>query len=113
MSKRTEAKVIRKLIAFARISDKISFLTLTFCNEVEDKKAVKILATFLKNVSKDRKFQYIWVAEKQSESKVFKNNTHFHLITNKYWKIKRRWNYWLELQASMAYYHVLQELSGL
>jgi hypothetical protein len=100
MSKRTKAKIRRKLIAFARISDKLSFLTLTFCNEVEDKKAVKILATFLKNASKtDKKFQYIWVAEKQSEKKVFKNNIHFHLITNKYWKIKRWWQYWLDLQA--------------
>jgi hypothetical protein len=100
MSKRTKAKIRRKLIAFARINDKLSFLTLTFCNEVEDQKAVKILATFLKNASKtDKKFQYIWVAEKQSENKIFKNNIHFHLITNKYWKIKRWWNYWLELQA--------------
>lgn len=100
MSKRTKAKIRRKLIAFARLSDKLSFLTLTFCNEVEDQKAVRILRYFLLNVARsDKKFQYIWVAEKQSENKVFKNNIHFHLVTNKYWKIKRWWNYWLELQA--------------
>jgi hypothetical protein len=100
MSKRTKAKIRRKLIAFARINDKLSFLTLTFCNEVEDQKAVRVLRYFLLNAAKtDKDFQYIWVAEKQSENKVFKNNIHFHLVTNKYWKIKRWWNYWLELQA--------------
>ena len=41
MSKRTKAKIRRKIIAFARINDKLSFLTLTFCNEIEDQKAVK------------------------------------------------------------------------
>jgi hypothetical protein len=103
MSKRTKAKIRKKLIAFAQVHQKLSFLTLTFSNEVTDQKAVKVLATFLKNVSKgDKKFQYLWVAEKQEENKVFQNNIHFHLITNKYWKIKRWWKYWLDLQAKQG-----------
>lgn len=100
MSPRTKAKIRKKLIAFARIHKKLSFLTLTFCNEVEDKLAVIILAKFLENVNKRSKdFQYLWVAEKQSKNKVFKENIHFHIITNKYWDIKRWWQYWLDLQA--------------
>jgi hypothetical protein len=42
------------------------------------------------------------VAEKQTENKVFENNIHFHLITNKYWKIDKWWKYWLELQAKFG-----------
>lgn len=100
MSKRTKAKIRKKIIAFAGVASKLSFLTLTFCNEVEDQKAVKVLADFLENVNKRSKdFQYLWVAEKQTENKVFKDNIHFHIITNKFWKIKRWWQYWLDLQA--------------
>jgi hypothetical protein len=100
MSPRTKAKIRKKLIAFARISKTLSFLTLTFCNEVEDKKAVKVLADFLENAGKRSKdFQYLWVAEKQEENPIFKKNIHFHIITNKFWKIQRWWQYWLDLQA--------------
>lgn len=99
MSKRTKSKIRRKVIAFARIHKHLSFVTLTFLNKVEEIKAVKILGKFLDNVSKrSRDFQYLWVAEKQTSNKVFENNIHFHLITNKYWKIQRWWKYWVELQ---------------
>lgn len=100
MSKRTKSKIRKKLISFAQIQKRLSFLTLTFCNAVEDSKAVKILAVFLKNVIKQSKdFQYLWVAEKQTKNEAFKDNIHFHIITNKFWKIDKWWKYWLELQA--------------
>jgi hypothetical protein len=100
MSSRTKAKIRRKLIAFAQLEEKLTFLTLTFCNEVEDQKAVEVLANFLENVSKAKpNFQYLWVAEKQSKNKVFENNIHFHIITNQRFKIERWWSYWLDLQA--------------
>jgi hypothetical protein len=99
MSNRTKAKIRKKIKSFLRIHDRLTFVTLTFCNKVEDQKAVKVLADFLKNASKDKKLQYVWVAEKQSKNQAFKENIHFHLITNKsYWEIKRWWGYWLELQ---------------
>ena len=64
-----------------------------------ERKAIKILHSFLDNVNKRSKdFQYIWVAEKQEDNKVFKNNIHFHVITNKFWDINKWWPYWLELQ---------------
>jgi hypothetical protein len=67
---------------------------------VEDKIAVKVLAKFLDNVKKlSNDFQYLWVAEKQNKNTVFKNNIHYHLITNKYWDIQKWWHYWLDLQA--------------
>lgn len=100
MSDRTKSKVRKKIIAFARIHKKLSFLTLTFCNRVEDKQAVQILAKFLENANKRSKdFQYIWVAEKQAKNTIFKDNIHFHLITNKFWKIDSWWKYWIDLQA--------------
>jgi len=100
MSNRTKSKIRRKVLAFARIHKHLSFVTLTFVNKVEEEVGVKILGKFLENVSKRSKdFQYLWVAEKQQDNKVFKDNLHFHVITNKYWKIKRWWEYWLELQA--------------
>ncbi|OLY94409.1 hypothetical protein SAMN05444008_1018 [Cnuella takakiae] len=99
MSPRTKSKIRKKIISFARINKRLSFLTLTFCNAVEDQKAVKVLGDFLENAGKRMDdFQYLWVAEKQTENKVFKDNIHFHLITNKMWKIKKWWPYWLELQ---------------
>lgn len=99
MSKRTKSKIRRKVIAFARIHKHLTFLTLTFVNQVEETKAVKILGKFLDNASKRLKdFQYLWVAEKQFENKVFKDNIHFHLITNKYWKLDKWCKYWVELQ---------------
>lgn len=100
MSKRTKSKIRRKVIAFARIHRHLSFVTLTFVNKVEEENAVKILGKFLENVAKrSSDFQYLWVAEKQTKNKYFQNNIHFHLITNKYWKIERWWKYWIELQA--------------
>lgn len=30
---------------------------------------------------------------------MFPENIHFHMLTDKYWNIKKSWAYWLELQA--------------
>jgi hypothetical protein len=99
MSRRTKSKIRKKIMAFSFIDQQQSFLTLTFCNKVEDKKAVEVLASFLENANKRfQDFQYLWVAEKQENNKVFKDNIHFHIITNKFWNIKKWWPYWLELQ---------------
>jgi hypothetical protein len=99
MSKRTKSKIRNKLIAFSQVHEKLTFLTLTFVNEVDDRKAIKALKSFLDNATKRfDDFQYIWVAEKQTNNQTFKNNIHFHLITNKYWKLDKWWNYWLDVQ---------------
>lgn len=100
MSNRTKSKIRKKIIAFSGLYKNLSFLTLTFVNKVADKQAVKILANFLENVMKlSNDFQYLWVAEKQTSNKIFVVNIHFHIITNKYWKIDKWWKYWLALQA--------------
>lgn len=99
MSPRTKSKIRRKIIAFSQLNKRLSFLTLTFVNKVEDEKAVIVLRKFLDNIKKTSKdFQYLWVAEKQTKNEVFKDNIHFHLITNKYWDIKKGWAYWHDLQ---------------
>ena len=100
MSGRTKSKIRVKLMALSQVHDKLTFVTLTFVNQVEDKKAIKVLKTFLDNAGKRFKdFQYLWVAEKQTLNQTFQDNIHFHLITNKYWPLQKWWNYWLEVQA--------------
>jgi hypothetical protein len=100
MSDRTKAKIRRKIIALSQVHEKLTFLTLTFVNQVEDKKAVKVLRSFLDNAgNRFKDFQYLWVAERQTKNLTFKDNIHFHLITNKYWSIAKWWNYWLDIQA--------------
>ncbi|MAW95962.1 hypothetical protein [Leeuwenhoekiella sp.] len=99
LSKRSKQKIRKKITCFARCYKRLSFVTLTFLNKVEDKQAVDVLRKFLDNAKKRSKdFQYVWVAERQTQNSEFLGNVHFHIITNKYWKIEKWWNYWLELQ---------------
>lgn len=100
ISTRTKTKIKKKLFSFFGQYKRLTFLTLTFVNLIEDKLAVKILGKFLENIKKaDTDFEYLWVAERQTNNEVFKDNIHFHLITNKFWNIERYWKYWTDLQA--------------
>jgi hypothetical protein len=100
LSARTKSKIRKKLYSFFGQFKKLTFLTLTFVNQVEDKLAVQILGKFLENIKKtDADFEYLWVAEKQTKNATFNDNIHFHVINNKFWRIERYWKYWLELQA--------------
>lgn len=99
MSARSKSKIRKKVIAFARLQKKLSFVTLTFVNQVTDRQGIKVLGAFLDNaIKRSRDLQYLWVAEKQSKNELYKDNIHFHLITNKFWKIDKWWPYWLEVQ---------------
>jgi hypothetical protein len=99
LSSRTKSKIRKKLHAFFGMYKKLTFLTLTFVNSVSDELGIKVLAKFLENIKKqDTRFEFLWVAERQNKNQVFKGNIHFHLITNKYWKIDKVWKYWLDLQ---------------
>jgi len=99
LSKRSKQKIRKKLTCFSRTQKRLSFVTLTFLNSVTDEKAVDILRKFIDNVKKrSDDFQYLWVVERQTKNDEFKGNPHFHMITNKYWKIGKWWNYWLTLQ---------------
>ena len=99
LSKRSKQKIRKKITCFARCYKRLSFVTLTFLNEVTDEQAVNILRKFLDNAKKrNEDFQYVWVAERQTKNDAFKGNVHFHMITNKYWKIEKWWNYWIDLQ---------------
>jgi len=99
MSRLTKQKIRKKIVSFARQYKRLSFVTLTFLNKVSDEQAVIILRKFIDNVKKrSNDFQYIWVVERQSNNNIFKNNPHFHLITNKFWKINKWMNYWVALQ---------------
>ena len=66
---------------------------------MSDKEAIILLRKFIDNTKKRSKdFQYVWIAERQTKNDVFEGNIHFHMITNKYWDIKKWWNYWIDLQ---------------
>jgi hypothetical protein len=99
LSRKSKQKIKKKLTCFARCYKRLSFVTLTFLNTVTDKQAIDILRKFMDNAKKrSENFQYLWVAERQTQNDAFKGNVHFHMITNKYWKIEKWWNYWIELQ---------------
>lgn len=99
MSRRTKQKIRKKITCFSRTQKRLSFITLTFLNQVSDEQAVNILRKFIDNVKKrSEDFQYLWVVERQTKNTEFKGNPHFHMITNKYWKIEKWWEYWLTLQ---------------
>jgi hypothetical protein len=99
LSRRSKQKIRKKITCFARCYKRLSFVTLTFLNKVSDEEAVNILRKFLDNAKKRSKdFEYVWIAERQTKNDAFKGNVHFHMITNKYWKVEKWWNYWIELQ---------------
>ena len=99
LSRRSKQKIRKKITCFSRTQKRLSFVTLTFLNSVTDEVAVNILRKFIDNVKKrSDDFQYLWVVERQTKNNEFKGNPHFHMITNKYWKIEKWWNYWLTLQ---------------
>ncbi|WP_029034235.1 rolling circle replication-associated protein [Salinimicrobium terrae] len=99
LSRRSKQKIRKKITCFARCYKRLSFVTLTFLNKVSDEEAVNILRKFLDNAKKRSKdFEYVWIAERQTKNDAFKGNVHFHMITNKYWRVEKWWNYWIELQ---------------
>lgn len=99
MSRRSKQKIRKKITCFARCYKRLSFVTLTFLNKVSDQEAINLLRKFVDNAKKrSDDFQYVWVAERQTKNDLFKGNIHFHIITNKYWKIEKWWNYWIDLQ---------------
>ncbi|WAC00969.1 hypothetical protein N7U66_12220 [Lacinutrix neustonica] len=99
LSRRSKQKIRKKITCFSRTQKRLSFVTLTFLNKVSDEQAVNVLRKFIDNVKKrSDDFQYLWVVERQTKNDEFKGNPHFHMITNKYWKIEKWWNYWLALQ---------------
>ncbi|MFH4963884.1 hypothetical protein V8G69_02690 [Gaetbulibacter sp. M235] len=99
LSKRSKQKIRKKITCFARCYKRLSFVTLTFLNIVTDEEAINLLRKFIDNVKKRSvDFQYVWIAERQTKNDAFKGNVHFHMITNKYWKLEKWWNYWISLQ---------------
>ena len=55
MSSRTKSKIRAKTIAFSKLYKKLSFMTLTFVNEVSDEQGVLMLRKFLDNMKKRKK----------------------------------------------------------
>jgi hypothetical protein len=105
LSSRSKMKIRCKIHALTGVLSHLVFVTLTFQNKVEDRIGIEVLKCFLNNVRKRKPdAEYIWVAEKQSKNPKFKNNLHFHLVTNVYWDIKRWWKYWVDVQEKFGIY---------
>src|SRR5437764_796890 len=87
LSSRSKMKIRLKIFALSGILPKLTFVTLTFVNKVEDRIATEMLKCFLENAKRRiPNLEYIWVAEKQTKNKFFPNNIHFHIITNVRWE---------------------------
>lgn len=88
-SKRSRGKVKDKATAFFRAAQQQrAFVTLTFIEDVDDRRGVKILNKFLTVLRKERPgLEYLWVAEHQEERK--ERTIHFHMIVNRRLPIKR------------------------
>lgn len=84
-SSRSRGKVKDKATAFFRsCPGSRVFVTLTFIAAISDGDAVGVLNKFLTYIRKKHSgFQFLWVAERQSENKENPGNIHFHCIMNK------------------------------
>ena len=142
LSKRSKIKIREKILALwhqAQVKtknnireldvNKFQFVTLTFIDKVDDRKAVKLLNTFLTALRKrERKFykwikvktvtnsrgvsrtiikpdyenhlQYIWVVERQKNG-----NAHFHIIFNKQFPVKWANAEWTKIQVDAGLQH--------
>lgn len=89
LSQRTKGKVRDKCTAFHRcLGTRKTFLTLTFINDVTDRKAVMLLNILFTELRKRfANVKYIWIAERQTDTK----RIHFHIIINQ-WLAVREYN---------------------
>lgn len=88
-SPRSRSKVKDKTTAFFRAikGDRI-FLTLSFIQDIDDRKGVKIFNKFLTVVRKEKPgFEFIRIAEHQPERK--EHTIHFHILMNKKLPVRR------------------------
>jgi hypothetical protein len=87
-SGRSRGKVKDKATAFFRSIGKTRvFVTLTFVQDITDKRGVQILNKFLTVLRKEKGgLQYLWVAEHQEETRT---TIHFHILINRKLPIKR------------------------
>jgi hypothetical protein len=84
-SNRTIRKIQGKAFAFLRLCPKPSFTTLTFIEEVSDKKAAYILNKFMTGLHVMQKgFKYIWTAERQDNGRI-----HFHCVFSHYFPVQK------------------------
>lgn len=101
LSARSKAKVRGKITEFftacRACKKQTTFLTLTFICECDDGLAVKILNKFLTSIRQEvgHGFNYIRVAERQTNNKSFVNNIHFHLILDRPINIVRFNSLWV------------------
>lgn len=94
ISKSSGRKIRNKCAAFFESSAR-AFATLTFIQDVSDKKALDCLKNFLHQWRKDfgKNFNYLWVAERQHNGRI-----HFHLMIDRPVDIKKENTRWIRIQ---------------
>lgn len=97
LSAKSKDKIRGKTRAFFAVKGKAStFVTLTFISKVSDRQGISMLNKFLTQLRKDHgNFDYIWVAERQTNNKKFPDNIHFHLIIDRRLSLVRYNSLWL------------------
>lgn len=100
LSARSKQKIREKTGAFFRARGKNStFITLSFIEAVDDRRAISLLNKFFTQVRKDYgDFEYIWVIERQQENEKFKDNPHFHIIIDRRLSVTRYNSLWVMQQ---------------
>lgn len=91
LSRRTRLKITEKMLAiYAASPKKFTLQTLTMIAPATDTNAVKCLNKYLTVLRKKGAFNYIWVAEKQTNG-----NIHFHMVCDKKFKIAEINSLWI------------------
>jgi hypothetical protein len=100
-SSRTKSKIKDKFTAFFKSSEgENTLVTLSFISKVEDKPAVAVLNKFLTALRSEKKFDYIWVAERQKNG-----NIHFHVLMNRRINVTRGNPLWVLQQYNAGIVH--------
>lgn len=96
LSSASGRKIRNKCAAFFHAGAR-AFITLTFIQDLTDKKALDCLKNILHQWRKDRinkpDFNYLWVAERQHNGRI-----HFHIMVNDYFNIEKENTRWIRIQ---------------
>lgn len=109
LSNTSGRKIRNKASAFFNAQAK-AFITLTFIQDVGDKKALECLKNMLHQWRKDRRnageeFNYLWVAERQANGRI-----HFHVMVSDFFCLVKENIRWLRIQYNAGLTHYSEKL---
>lgn len=100
-SARTVTKIQEKAYSFLRVCPDPAFVSLTFIEDVGDRKATAVLNTFLTTIREfKKKMKYLWVAERQDNGRI-----HFHMICSERMPVQKLNAMWVLAQYNAGLSH--------